>query len=48
MIKVKELKVLYKEFSLDIKFIIVRFIIYYNKKYNIKLILKEGEKVYLL
>ena len=48
IIKVKELKALYKELSLDIKFIVIRSIIYYNRKYNIRLILKEGEKVYLL
>ena len=48
IVKIKELKVLYKELSLDIKFIITWSIIYYNKKYNIRLILKEGEKVYLL
>ena len=48
IIKVKELKALYKELSLDIKFIITRFITYYNKKYNIGLILKEGGKVYFL
>ena len=48
MIKVKELKALYKELSLDIKFIIVYSTTYYNKKHNVGPILKEGEKVYLL
>ena len=48
IIKVKELKALYKELSLDIKFIVIRSAIYYNKKHNIGPILKEGEKVYLL
>ena len=48
IIKVEELKVLYKELSLDIKFIVICTTTYYNKKYNIGLILKEGEKVYLL
>ena len=48
IVKVEELKALHKELSLDIKFIVVRSTIYYNKKYNIGPILKEGEKVYLL
>ena len=48
IIKVKELKALYKELSLDIKFIIAWSIIYYNKKHSVGPILKEGEKVYLL
>ena len=48
IVKVEELKALYKELSSDIKFIIIRSTIYYNKKYNMGLILKEGEKVYLL
>ena len=47
-VKVKELKALYKELSSDIKFIIAWSTMYYNKKYNIGPILKEGEKVYLL
>ena len=48
IVKIKELKVLYKELSLDIKFIVTWSIIYYNKKYNIRPILKEGGKVYFL
>ena len=48
MVKVEELKALYEELSSDIKFIVVRSTTYYNKKYSIGPILKEGEKVYLL
>ena len=48
MVKVEELKALHEELSLDIKFIIVRSTIYYNKKHSIGPTLKEGEKVYLL
>ena len=47
-VKVKELKALYKELSLDIKFIVVRSTMYYNKKHSMGPVLKEGEKVYLL
>src|SRR5277367_541851 len=47
-VKVNKLKTLYKELSLDIKFIIARSMIYYNKKYSIGPMLKEGDKVYLL
>ena len=48
MVKVEELKALHEELSLDIKFIVAWSITYYNKKYSIGPILKEGEKVYLL
>ena len=48
IIKVKELKALYKELSSDIKFIVARSAIYYNKKHSVGPVLKEGEKVYLL
>ena len=48
MVKVKELKALYKELSLDIKFITAWSTTYYNKKHSVGPTLKEGEKVYLL
>ena len=48
MVKVKELKALYEELSSDIKFIVAQSTTYYNKKYSIGPVLKEGEKVYLL
>src|SRR5271163_3430969 len=47
-VKVKELKTLYKELSLDIEFIAARSVIYYDKKHSIGPTLKEGDKVYLL
>ena len=47
-VKVEELKALHEELSLDIKFIVIRSATYYNKKYSVGPILKEGEKVSLL
>jgi hypothetical protein len=42
------LKELYKELSQDIKFIIIRFIIYYNFKRIKEPIFKKGNVIYLL
>ena len=48
IVKVEELKALYKELSSDIKFIVAWSTTYYNKKYSVGPILKKGEKVYFL
>ena len=39
---------LHKELAKDIKFIIIRVLIYYDKKKSKKLSLREGDLVYLL
>jgi hypothetical protein len=46
--KVEDLRNLYKQLLLDIKFIIQRIVYYYNTKYSMELIFKKGDKVYLL
>jgi hypothetical protein len=46
--KVEDLKNLYEQLSLDIKFIGQQIVYYYNTKYSMELILKKGDKVYLL
>jgi len=37
-----------KNFFLNIKFIIIQFVIYYNKKHSIGPTFKEGNRIYLL
>jgi hypothetical protein len=46
--KVEELKTLHQELATDIKFIIQRAVIYYNRKHSVGPEFKEGDKVYLL
>jgi hypothetical protein len=48
IIKVEELKTLYQELAIDIKFIVQRVAIYYNRKHSMGPEFKEGDKVYLL
>jgi hypothetical protein len=47
-LQVLDLKVFYKELAVDLVFFTKRIILYYNKYYNIKPILKEKNKVYLI
>jgi hypothetical protein len=42
------LKVFHKELSIDLVFFTKKIILYYNRYYNIKLILKEKNKIYLI
>jgi hypothetical protein len=42
------LKVFYKELAADLIFFTKKTILYYDKYYNIKLMFKEGDKVYLI
>jgi hypothetical protein len=47
-LQVLDLKVSYKELAVDLVFFTKRVILYYNKYYNIKLMFKERNKVYLI
>jgi hypothetical protein len=47
-IQVLDLKVFYKELVIDLVFFTKRILSYYDKYYNIKPILKKGDKVYLI
>jgi hypothetical protein len=47
-LQVIDLKVFYKELAIDLVFFTKRIVLYYNKYYNIKPMLKEGDKVYLI
>jgi hypothetical protein len=47
-LQVLDLKVFYKELAADLIFFTKRIMFYYNKYYNIKPMLKEGDKVYLI
>jgi hypothetical protein len=47
-LQVLDLKAFHKELAADLVFFTKRIISYYNKYYNIKLILKEGDKIYLI
>jgi hypothetical protein len=42
------LKILYKELAADLVFFTKRIVLYYDKYYNIKPMLKERDKVYLI
>jgi hypothetical protein len=46
--KAENLRNLYEQLSLDIKFIVQRTVYYYNTKRSIEPILKKGDKVYFL
>jgi hypothetical protein len=47
-LQVLDLKVFHKELAVDLVFFTKRIISYYNEYYNIKLMLKKGDKVYLI
>ena len=47
-IQINKLKSLREKLTKNIQFIVTKLILYYNKYYNIKLILKKGDKVYLI
>jgi hypothetical protein len=47
-LQVLDLKVFYKELAADLIFFTKKTILYYDKYYNIKLMFKEGDKVYLI
>jgi hypothetical protein len=47
-LQVLDLKVFHKKLAADLIFFTKRIISYYNRYYNIKPILKEGDKVYLI
>jgi hypothetical protein len=43
-----ELKVFHEKLAVDLVFFMKKVILYYNKYYNIKPILKKRDKVYLI
>jgi hypothetical protein len=47
-LQVLDLKLFYKELAIDLVFFTKRIVLYYNKYYNIELIFKEKDKVYLI
>jgi hypothetical protein len=47
-LQVLDLKVLYEKLAADLVFFTKRIMFYYNEYYNIKPILKKGDKVYLI
>ena len=47
-VQVNKLKNLYRELSMDIVFLRVRMVKYYNFKKTKRLVLKKGDKTYLL
>jgi hypothetical protein len=47
-LQVLDLKVFYKKLTIDLVFFTKRIVLYYNKYYNIKPMLKRRDKVYLI
>jgi hypothetical protein len=47
-LQVLDLKVFHKELAVDLMFFTKKIISYYNKHYNMELMFKEGDKVYLI
>jgi hypothetical protein len=47
-LQVSDLKVFYEELAVDLIFFIKRAVLYYDKYYNIKPILKKKDKIYLI
>jgi hypothetical protein len=47
-IQISDLKILYKELAVDLVFFIKKIVLYYDKYYNIELILKKRDKIYLI
>jgi hypothetical protein len=47
-LQVLDLKIFYKKLAVDLVFFMKKTISYYNKYYNIKPILKEKNKIYLI
>jgi hypothetical protein len=47
-LQVLDLKIFYKKLAADLVFFTKKIISYYNKYYNIKLIFKKGDKIYLI
>jgi hypothetical protein len=47
-LQVSDLKVFHKKLAADLVFFTKRIVLYYNRYYNIKLTLKEKDKIYLI
>jgi hypothetical protein len=47
-LQVLDLKVFHKKLAADLVFFTRRIVLYYNEYYNIELILKEKDKIYLI